>query len=134
MSGAENRGPRLGTFKGEPAVFMGLQDGTEAVTTPAGYAAVEAAGCVGAWFLNSRGGIGPLYVRCKGLSAGGVPNLRSVAALVSGTDRDHQTTYINGNRRDLRPQNLRLEDRRGRRAPLGGPGWDEFEGPVRTIQ
>ncbi len=119
------RGPRLGTFEGQPAIFMRLQDGTDAVTTPEGYAAVVATGCVGAWLLNSAGRSGLMYVRTEepGLMSA-VSRLRSVAALVSGADRDEQTGYRSGDRRDLRPCNLYLEPRRGRRAALQVPGWD----------
>lgn len=120
------RAPRIGTHEGAPAVFVPLQDGAEAITTPEGYAAVQATGCTGLWTINAPGKGAHSHVRTHPPVRGACRSgFRSVAALIAGVDRDHQTTYMNGNRLDLRPCNLAVTGRWGIRGPAPLPSWDD---------
>lgn len=108
--------PVHGYLEGRPVVFMPLQDGTCAVTTPDALEGIRQAGYSGAWTLNGNGQDDHLYVRT--VQPGGYGRkgrLRSVAALIAGADQDHQCHFRNGDRRDLRPSNLALVPRVGRR-------------------
>lgn len=81
-----------------------------ATATVQGYQAVQEAGAIGAWYLNSNGH-GGSYVRSH---AGGT--LIMPARIIAGAKARCVVRYANGDPLDLRPENIVLQRGAAKRA------------------
>lgn len=82
-----------------------------AVVTEGGYRRALAAGVSPAWVLNSNGK-GMTYVRSRSAKSSKASNTLQVARIIADAPPGHVVSHVNGDRLDLRPDNLSV--RRGR--------------------
>ncbi|WP_140628441.1 hypothetical protein [Methylibium rhizosphaerae] len=85
-----------------------LQNRQACQISKARYEALQAAGHTGRWFANRDGKCGHSYVRLEGPS-----NLLTVARLITDCEPGQAVRYLNGNRFDLRDENLSVVAKRG---------------------
>lgn len=101
---------------GELVVLVRLAGGNTAVTTYEAFARLLEAGVSPNWVLNSDGK-GRVYVRCTRTAELGGNLLMVSRLLVRPTERRLAVRYRDGNRLNLRPENLTV-DRRTTNAKL----------------
>jgi hypothetical protein len=91
----------------DEVLIVGLQNRQSCLVSKVRFQALQALGHTGRWRSNSNGR-GCSYVRLEGRS-----NLLTVARLITGCAPEEAVRYLNGNRFDLRDENLKVTPKRG---------------------
>lgn len=99
---------------GQPIVLVPLSSGARAKLFPRHYERLQRMGIGPNWFLNGNGR-GQFYVRAKSPAGSGWGNLAQVARLIAcPSKRGASVTYRDGDRLNLRWDNLDVSRSRGR--------------------